>query len=265
MASIQKVIEKRKIAGYTVIEVMIVLSVSAVLFASAIAGYSYQNRKTEFTNAVRDMESTIQDTLNDVSTGYYPNATNFDCIRAGSPAAPSLDDSNTSEQGTNQDCIFLGKAVDVTDDFLRTYTMVGLRNSSDDEDEPPADIEEAESRTIPYDGTFDQHALSASIDVTRIVTQSGADSAGFAVVSGFGNGEDGGAGATTTQVSIASIDPSYNFASSTSRTVNGSNLDQDITICIEETGGGRQASIRIGAGSQTNIETMIDGWAPECD
>lgn len=265
MALIQTIIRKRKQAGYTVIEVMIVLSVSAILFATALAGYSYQNKKTEFTNAVRDMEVTIQDILNDVSTGYYPNSNNFSCSRSGSPAVPSLDPTGSSEQGTNQDCIFLGKAVDVDDDFLRTYTIVGLRDSAADEDTPPTNVEEAESRTIPYDGTFDQHTLHASIDITQVITQSGADSAGFAVVSGFGNGDDGGAGATTTQVSTASINPSYNFASATSRTINNSNLNQDITICIQETGGGRQASIKIGAGAQTNIETMIDGWAPECN
>ncbi len=264
MALIQKIIGKRKQAGYTVIEVMIVLSVSVILFTSAIAGYSYQNRKTEFTNAVRDMESTIQDLLNDVSTGYYPNAGNFTCSRSGSPAVPELDDSGASEQGTNQDCIFIGKAVNVANNSFGVLTMVGLRDSSDDEDEPTSNIDEAEARTIPYGGNFNEIHFNTSINAIPI-NQSGDVLSGFAVVSGFGNGDRGGAGATTTQVTIASIDAGYDYSSDSSKTLDNSDLNQEITICIQETGGGREASIRIGAGGPTNIETRIDGWAPECD
>jgi len=271
MSLIQKITKKRKQNGYTVIEVMIVLSVSSVLFAAAIAGYSRQNSKTQFTNAVRDIEITVQDILNDVSTGYYPNSSEFSCSRsAGSPATPLLDDSSSADQGTNQDCIFLGKAVDLSDGSFTAYTIVGLRNDADDEEIPPTNVENAQNRTIPIDGTFADHTLHASINTRIIALPNSANpvttsSAGFAVVSGFGNGEEGGAGATTSQVSIASIDSSYNFLSAGNRVVNNSDLDRDIVICIEEAGGDRQASITIGAGAQSNIETMIDGWATECD
>jgi len=271
MALIQKIIKNRK-EGYTIIEVMIVLSVSAIIFTAVIAGYKGQSTKTHFTNAVRDMENKIQDILNDVSTGYYPNASNFHCSRVGSPAAHILiDPAGTSEQGTNQDCIFLGKAVDVNDGVMTAYTIVGLRNSKDDNNELSADIEDAANRIVPpaISAAFDNLDLNASIHIDKIVTNASTDSAGFALVSGFGNGDVGGAGATTSQVSTASIDPFYNFASGTGRVVGNTDLNRDVTICIRESGNdpgeGRQASIKIGAGGQTNIETMVDGWAAECN
>ncbi len=271
MALIQKIIKNRK-EGYTILEVMIVLSVSALIFTVVIAGYKGQSSKTQFTNAVRDMENKIQDILNDVSTGYYPNASNFNCTRVGSPGAHiNIDPSGTAEQGTNQDCIFLGKAVDINDGAMTAYTIVGLRNSKDDNNESSDNIEDAANRIVPptISGASDDLALNASIHIEGIVTDALADSAGFALVSGFGNGDLGGAGATTSQVTTASINPAYNFSSGTGQVVGNTDLSRDITICIKEAGTGpgegRQASIKIGAGGQTNIETMIDGWAPECN
>lgn len=268
MATIQKIIQKRRQKGYTIIEVMIVLSISTLLFAGAVAGYAHQNSKTQFTNGVRDMENKIQDILNDVSTGYYPSYENFVCTRTGSPAVPFIGepdyaDNPTPFQGTNQDCIFLGKAVAINDGYMASFTMVGLRNSSADEDEPSESVEEAQARTIKSSvpGTFDVLSLNASIHIDKIIP----NNPGFAVVSGFGNGDSGGAGATTSQVAIAPVNSSYNFESATGQVVSSTKLNTPITICISEPGGGRQASIKIGEGAQTNIETMIDGWASECN
>lgn len=269
MASIQKAKGKTRQKGYTVIEVMIVLSVSAVLFAAAIVGYSRQNAKTHFTNAVRDMEVTLQDVLNDVSTGFYPSSEDFVCARSGSPAVthirPPAPDDPPPNQGTNQDCIFLGKAVDIETGSMTVYTIAGLRNKSTDQDARSTTLQEAENRLVRQDGTFGRHILNASIGEVRVITPPAIELGGFAVISGFGDaGGSGGAGATTNQVSIASINNSYNFSSSTGRVLNNSDGNKDIIICIEEAGGGRQASITIGEGAQTNIETMIDGWRTEC-
>lgn len=280
MALIQKIKKKHTQRGYTIIEVMIVISVSAIVFAAAVAGYSRQNQRTEFANAVRDIESTIQDILNDVSTGYYPKSNTFACTRAGGGAnnVPELS-LGSAEQGTNQDCIFLGKAVKLKDADLNSsftsHTLLGLRNSSSNDEVPSSNVDDAENRIIPQipelEGAYESHNIRGSIDIPRIVAiaANGAESdvSGFAVVSGFGHGEIGGAGATTSQVSIASIRFHYNFSYSAlwTRTINQDELNSDVVICIEEAGGDREASIKIGAGSQTNIETMIDDWEPECE
>lgn len=271
MAFIQKIKQNRKQKGYTIVEVMIVLTVSTALFATAVAGYSRQNQRTEFTNAVRDVETTIQDILNDVSTGYYPNSSSFSCSRSAlTGAIPSLNPSGTADQGTNQECTFLGKAVNLRDadagSFFTSYTIVGLRNSSNDGDKLPTDVEDAENRIVAFEGTFARHNIRGSIDIPKVVSlPSPTASSGFAVISGFGHGDIGGAGATTTQVLMASISEGYIFVPDGDMVVSTAELDRDIIICINEAGGGRRASITIGVGSQTNIETTIDNWPGECN
>jgi prepilin-type N-terminal cleavage/methylation domain-containing protein len=278
MALIQKIVKKRKQKGYTIIEVMIVLTISTALFATAVIGYSQQNQRTEFTNAVRDIEIIVQDILNDVSTGYYVQSDEFVCQRSGSPASPSLisppPPDTLSDQGTNQDCIFLGKAVNLrdtdTDGSFAVHTIVGLRNHTNNEEDPSTNVENAANRTIPFDGTFDRYSIRGSINIPKIITSDGVDVAGFAVVSGFGNGSladggAGGAGATTNQVSIASIDRLYDFDSAASQVIDNTDLNKDIIICIREAGEGRRASITIGAGAQANVQTIIDSWPDGCE
>ncbi|HEX5797977.1 MAG TPA: type II secretion system protein [Candidatus Saccharimonadales bacterium] len=278
MALIQKIVKKRKQKGYTIIEVMIVLTISTALFATAIIGYTRQNQRTQFTNAVRDIELIVQDILNDVGTGYYVQSDEFVCLRSGSPAAPSLlsppPPGVLSEQGTNQGCIFLGKAVNLRDtdssSSFTAHTIVGLRNHANNEEDPSTNVENAANRTIPFEGTYDRYSISGSLDIPKIITSDETEVAGFAVVSGFGNGSladggAGGAGATTNQVSIASIDRLYDFNSTTSQVVGSSDLNKDITICIREAGEGRRASITIGAGAQANVQTTIDSWPDGCE
>ena len=266
MALIQKIIKNRK-EGYTVIEVMIVLSVSTLLFASAVVAYSGQNRKTQFTNSVRDMETKIQDILNDVSTGYSPSSGNFTCTRSGSPAVPIINPTEEAEQGKNQDCIFLGKEV-IINNRITAFTLLGLRNKSTDADSLSTNVDEAENRLLTVPGSFNASPINANVAVQKIVFGDApgspafeeTGSLGFVIVSGFGNGNLGGAGATTTQAVVSSRSPEAGKA------VNDAELlNRDVTICLREPGGGRQASIKISSGAQGNIETMIDGWAVECN
>ncbi|MEX2014470.1 MAG: prepilin-type N-terminal cleavage/methylation domain-containing protein [Candidatus Saccharimonadales bacterium] len=284
MALIQKKLKKRKQKGYTIVEVMIVLSISTAIFATAVIGYTRQNQRTAFTNAVREVEVIIQDILNDVSTGYYTQSNDFTCTRSGSPAVPAFDDNPDpdvlSAQGTNQDCIFLGKAVNLEDanlnGFFTVYTLVGLRDHTDDEEKPSSNVENAANRIVPFEGALDRHNIRGDIDIRFTISYpgpgdftSGALTPGFAVVSGFGNGSlagggTGGAGATTNQVSIASIDEFYNFPSIAGPVIDNTNLNRDIIICIQEAGGDRRASITIGSRSQTNIVTEIDNWSTGC-
>lgn len=268
--------QARHSSGYTIVEVMIVLAISSALFSVAILGYSSQNRKTGFTNAVRDLELTIQDTLNDVSTGYYPNSGNLTCTRTGSPAAYPKVEAGSSQQGTNQDCIFVGKAIDLNsepaDNTFEIYTIMGLKNSSTDREKLANSIEDSANRTIAnvYQGAIESHTVNNSIDVKRTIVGDGSTSTpsnGFAVVSGFGGGELGGAGATTNQVSVASVDTGYNYGSETQLAIRSSDLNQTITICVEEGRGGpnaRHATIKIGMGSKISVESNIDDWPGGC-
>ncbi len=118
--------------GYTVVELMIVLAVTGALFASAVYFIAGQQAKTEFTTGIRDIESQIQDIMNDTITGYYNSTGNFSC--EATAAGPQIN-AVASEQGTNEDCIFIGRALQfavggTNEEGFNVYNIIGLRQTS---------------------------------------------------------------------------------------------------------------------------------------
>jgi type II secretory pathway pseudopilin PulG len=124
-------------AGYTVIEVLIVLAVTAALFVSAAVMISGRQNQTAFDQATRQIQSQIQQVLNEVAAGHYPATNDFRCSAAGAGATPSLT-AGAAGQGTNSGCIFLGRAmqfgVGTNDpDQFSTYTIAGNQRGASGE------------------------------------------------------------------------------------------------------------------------------------
>lgn len=116
--------------GFTVLEVMIFLAVSAGLLVSTTLVLSGQQRKTQFTQAVREVESQIQDIINDVATGYYANTNNFTCSASGASGRPVIVAAASNTQGANRGCIFLGRAIQfavngTNESGVNIYNVVG--------------------------------------------------------------------------------------------------------------------------------------------
>jgi len=116
-------------AGFTIVEVLVVLGVSGIIFLSAVLLISGRQSRTEFMTASNSLLQQLQQVANETSSGYFPNASNFTC-RAGIGTRPQLTNGGTA-QGTNGDCIFLGKAVqfgatDAGENYL-TYSIAGNR------------------------------------------------------------------------------------------------------------------------------------------
>lgn len=119
-------------SGFTVIEVVIVLAITGALFVSAAVMISGRQNQTAFDQAVQQIHSQVQQVLNEVSTGFYPNNANFQCtaLVAGSPPTLSPGSAN---QGTNSGCIFLGKAMQFKlagsdPEQFAVYTIAGLKD-----------------------------------------------------------------------------------------------------------------------------------------
>jgi hypothetical protein len=117
--------------GYTIVETLIFLAVSAGIFFAAVQLIGGQQGKAQFVNAVRDFETKLTDIANDVSTGYYQNGTTFNCdaVPTGPDPQPGA-----RTQGTNEGCIFTGTVVKFgegasEDDRTKftQFTMAGLR------------------------------------------------------------------------------------------------------------------------------------------
>lgn len=100
---------KRSAEGYTIVEVLIFLAVTGLLFAGAVVLIGGQQGRAEFSSSVNEFETEIRDVINNVATGYYPSTQQIDCsVSAGS--RPLLS-SGSNNQGTNENCIYLGRVI----------------------------------------------------------------------------------------------------------------------------------------------------------
>lgn len=120
------------VQGYTIFEVMIVLAVTSVLFLSVVVMFSGRQARTQFSQSMFDLQSTIQGYANDVATGSFPASSSYSCA-AKTFAAPYYTrpalTATANAQSTNQACLYVGKAVQAiaADDSLYIYNVLGLR------------------------------------------------------------------------------------------------------------------------------------------
>lgn len=95
--------------GYTIIEVMIFLAVSGFMFILAAAFISGRQARTEFRQGMNEVKSQVQDVINDVSNGYFPQSDSLACTGGGA-AGPSFAGVGQT-QGTHKGCVFMGKVI----------------------------------------------------------------------------------------------------------------------------------------------------------
>lgn len=105
------------------------LIVSGALFVSAAVLISGRQNQTAFDQAIRQIHGEIQQTINDVAVGYFPDTT-FRCVAGGT--GPSISSAASAGQGSNSGCVFLGKAMQFklqnTDpEQYAIYSIAGLQ------------------------------------------------------------------------------------------------------------------------------------------
>jgi len=118
--------------AFTIIEILVVLAVTGGLFVAAAVMIAGRRQQTEFNQAIRQVQSQIQQVINDVATGFFPDRENFQCT-AG-PSGPILTAGN-SDQGTNAGCIFMGKAIQfdvagTSPELFSIYSIAGLQKNT---------------------------------------------------------------------------------------------------------------------------------------
>jgi type II secretory pathway pseudopilin PulG len=137
--------------GYTIVEVMVFLSISGVMFLMAITFISGKQAKSEFRQSMNELNTQIQQVIGDVSNGFYPSNNDFSCSSAatGNPMPGAL----TNQQGTNLGCVFMGKVVqfDVADasgtpdpTAYNIYSVAGRQYAPNTVNTPPAKFSQAE-------------------------------------------------------------------------------------------------------------------------
>ncbi len=115
--------------GYTLIEVILFLTISSALIVVALAGFSTRNRTVQFSQSMRDLEGAIKSVANDVTDGAFGNV-NTVCAD-GNPGM------NISAGTTTiKNCIFMGKIITFglagDTSAYRVYTVVGSKALSED-------------------------------------------------------------------------------------------------------------------------------------
>ena len=79
-----------------------------MIFFSAVILISGKINKTEYSQSVQAIQTQTQQTVDNISDGYYPNNNNFSCSNVA--GAVSINGS-VNGQGTNAGCVFLGKVI----------------------------------------------------------------------------------------------------------------------------------------------------------
>ena len=139
-------------AGFTIVETMIVLAVTGVLFASIATTWFGRQHKTEFQTSAQEIRSKIQQVISEVQNGYFPNQNNFSCSGSSPSLQFSSDASTAKEQGTNYPCVFLGKVIqfhigNAQPEEYRVYTVAA--------DGSKTQLSDAEATVIAPDGGID--------------------------------------------------------------------------------------------------------------
>jgi type II secretory pathway pseudopilin PulG len=129
--------------GYTLIEVLLFLAISSVLFVFSGIVLQGQGAHTEFTSSMNDVNSKMQQWIDQVRNGYTASNAglqNYNCdldVSTNNPVLSKPAVGSAKDVGTNLKCIFLGKAIMVNgtvgsgphnvNDRIYAYTVLGRR------------------------------------------------------------------------------------------------------------------------------------------
>jgi len=97
--------------GYTIIEVMIVLAISGVMFLIAATFINGKAELATFKSSITELATNLQANINDVVAGKYSDIPIY-CGLDGRGKLELLNGaSSQSTQGTNPSCVFIGKFI----------------------------------------------------------------------------------------------------------------------------------------------------------
>ncbi|MCA9348588.1 hypothetical protein KC878_00355 [Candidatus Saccharibacteria bacterium] len=122
--------------GFTILESMIFLTVSAVMFVGVATMFRDTQGSTQFSQSVREFETSLNGILNDANTGVFPDIENKSCAYDAF-RKPSFSNNVGQQTGDGNGCVLLGKAIqigtDTSDDRYYVHTLIGdNRNASSD-------------------------------------------------------------------------------------------------------------------------------------
>lgn len=269
-----------KQGGYTIVEVMMFLAISGSLFVVAMLAIGGKQSQAQFAQGIRDLQSRIEDVVNDVSTGYFPDVGTYSCVASDpSTGAPITFAAGIASQGENEDCIFLGKVFHFTQNSSKVSLInVGGRRATD-QGLPVSTLQQAHPIAIngcapawcpDMTETFN---LDGGLVVTKLITKVGSNppdlnAAAIGIFSSLPlqsvNSTSGAIATNTWTIPLSSMltdsDPLATGDRVNNMTMSGTpQLNPVIAICLQHGVGGKSAAILVGArGRQPYAEVHID-------
>lgn len=276
-------------AGFSILEVLIFIAVSSLMFISAIAVIGGRQRQVQFAQGTREFDAKLRDIINDVTTGYYPSNETVSC-EVGVDGEVNIQSGTDQKIGENSVCIYVGKVIqfqpDGDESMIRIYSMAG-RRFSDSESSIVTTIDQANPKAVALPGvvtftkTSQDHLLLYGLKVTRVFRPISSsvftDYGAVAIMSNFGGSsvseaqsvEIGGIVGSemgSNEDSALSTINQLTDLSSQSGSVGymEKNTEEGVVICLESSDG-RKSSLSFGVKNSAATVLKIDGYNAGCD
>lgn len=121
---------KSRSSGYTLIEVLLVLTISSLIFIGATSIFGSRRQAVEFSQSIYDIQSKIKQYSTNVSTGNFLETSSYTCEQNALTQRPALKLQASTASNSSQDCVYLGKALlpVIGSSDIYVYDVLGLRN-----------------------------------------------------------------------------------------------------------------------------------------
>lgn len=252
--------------GFTIIEVLIFLVVSAFILSSALVLMGGRQQQVQYQQGIRDLDGRIRTTINDVTNGFFPNQ-EFGC--SVSVAGKITFSAVTEAQGTKEDCLFAGKAISLgSDDTEMEIVSLAAQRT------PIGKVSSVENAALtpitnPVDLT-QTYETSWGLRIDKIVNKDGEELSYVAIISSFGEGDSGsrfesGAGAPSVYIGLLGKHRLDNMSTETPEPLRG---DDAIYFCLESDDVPLKGVLTLGEGGR-QLSTAVDqdaegGYIDQC-
>jgi type II secretory pathway pseudopilin PulG len=254
--------------GFTVLETLITLSVTGVLLISAMTYISGKQNYTEFTQAIRALQGDIQQIMNEVGSGYYPNISGINCFIGGGGTIQLNSNPGVDTSGTNRECVYLGRAlqfqVDVpAKNIYNAYTIVAKNNQDTMATADPRLIARGPTDPGSFPNEFESKKLRYGLTVSEMYRNNDPSQtiSAVAFVSNLGTAAASDGSQQVNIMAIPNTGPATTLAGITQINLNlesATTPADGVQICLDSGGTNQSALLSIGAsGRQNGVELQV--------
>ena len=158
----------KRIGGFTIIEVMIVLASTGALLIIAMTVIGGQVASTNFQTGTRSFATQLQNIANQVTSGQYTYDNSIRCyVDSQTPPKVQIDGTGNVNQGSNQECVFLGKNIYIgptPSNMIYSYIVAAPSNN--------ATISTSD-KIIVKNNYIDKYSLSSNLRIKCVFYDSG--------------------------------------------------------------------------------------------